>query len=203
MSKIIGLINYGIAGNIHSIKKAIEKAGGTVKIVNNEEELKSVDKIVIPGVGSFKDAMSELEKEKLLEPLKEAIQTKPTLGICLGMQILSTLGFEYGKTKGLDIIKAEVKPMLVEAKVPHMGFNTIDVVQNNQLLAGLENEEFYFMHSFEVVNYTDIISLTDYSGHKFVSSIQKGNLYGVQFHPEKSREAGIKLFKNFIDLEIV
>ncbi|MDX9742195.1 MAG: imidazole glycerol phosphate synthase subunit HisH [Arcobacteraceae bacterium] len=203
MSKIIGLINYGIAGNIHSIKKAIEKAGGTVKIVNNEEELKSVDKIVIPGVGSFKDAMSELEKEELLEPLKEAIQTKPTLGICLGMQILSTLGFEYGKTKGLDIIKAEVKPMLVEAKVPHMGFNTIDVVQNNQLLAGLENEEFYFMHSFEVVNYTDIISLTDYSGHKFVSSIQKGNLYGVQFHPEKSREAGIKLFKNFIDLEIV
>ena len=93
--------------------------------------------------------------------------------------------------------------MLVEAKVPHMGFNTIDVVQNNQLLAGLENEEFYFMHSFEVVNYTDIIALTDYSGHKFVSSIQKGNLYGVQFHPEKSREAGIKLFKNFIDLEIV
>lgn len=200
MSNIIGLINYGIAGNIHSIKKAIEKAGGTVKIVNNEEELKSVDKIVIPGVGSFKDAMSELEKEKLLEPLKEAIQTKPTLGICLGMQILSTLGFEYGKTEGLNAIKAEVKPMLVDAKVPHMGFNTIDVVKSNPLLNGLENEEFYFMHSYEVVNFHDVISTTEYSEHLFVSAIQKNNLFGVQFHPEKSRDAGIKLFKNFINL---
>lgn len=200
MSNIIGLINYGIAGNIHSIKKAIEKAGGSVKIVNNEEELNIVDKIVIPGVGSFKDAMNELEKDKLLEPLKQAIKTKPTLGICLGMQILASLGFEYGKTQGLDAIKAEVKPMLVDAKVPHMGFNTIDVVKSNQLLNGLENEEFYFMHSYEVVNYTEIASLTDYSGHKFVSSVQKNNIYGVQFHPEKSREAGIKLFKNFIEL---
>ena len=200
MSNIIGLINYGIAGNIHSIKKAIEKAGGTVKIVNNEDELNSVAKIVIPGVGSFKDAMAELEKDTLLEPLKKAIQTKPTLGICLGMQILATLGFEYGKTKGLDAIKAEVKPMLVDAKVPHMGFNTIDVVKSNVLLNGLEDEEFYFMHSYEVVNYTEISSLTDYAGHKFVSSVQKDNVYGVQFHPEKSREAGIKLFKNFIEL---
>lgn len=200
MSNIIGLINYGIAGNIHSIKKAIEKAGGNVKIVNNKEELNSVDKIVIPGVGSFKDVMAELKKDELLEPLKKAIQTKPTLGICLGMQILSTLGFEYGKTKGLNLIDAEVKPMLVDAKVPHMGFGNIEIVKSNKLFNGLENEEFYFMHSYEMVNYTDIITLTSYSGHKFVSSVQKGNVYGVQFHPEKSREAGIKLFKNFIEL---
>lgn len=200
MSNIIGLINYGIAGNIHSIKKAIEKAGGTVKIVNNEDELNSVDKIIIPGVGSFKDAMSELEKDELLEPLKQAIQSKPTLGICLGMQILSTLGFEYGKTQGLGVIQAEVKPMLVDAKVPHMGFSRIELIKPNKLFNGLENEEFYFMHSYEMVNYTDIATLTSYAGHKFVSSVQKDNLYGVQFHPEKSREAGIKLFKNFIDL---
>ena len=200
MSNIIGLINYGIAGNIHSIKKAIEKAGGTVKVVNNQDELNSVDKIVIPGVGSFRDAINELEQRELIESLKKAIQKKPTLGICLGMQILSTLGFEYGKTKGLNLIKAEVKPMLVDAKVPHVGFNNIEVVKSNQLLKGLENEEFYFMHSFEVVNYTEIVSLTDYAGHKFVSSIQKDNIYGVQFHPEKSREAGINLFKNFIEL---
>ena len=200
MSSVIGLINYGIAGNIYSIKKAIEKAGGTVKVVNNQDELNSVDKIVIPGVGSFKDAMNELEQRELIESLKKAIQKKPTLGICLGMQILSTLGFEYGKTKGLNLIKAEVKPMLVDAKVPHVGFNNIEVVKSNQLLKGLENEEFYFMHSFEVVNYTEIVSLTDYAGHKFVSSIQKDNIYGVQFHPEKSREAGINLFKNFIEL---
>ena len=200
MSNIIGIINYGIAGNIHSIKKAIEKAGGIVKIVNCPVDFKDVDKIVIPGVGSFKDAMSELQKDGLLEPLKEATQSKPTLGICLGMQILSTLGFEYGKTEGLDVIKAEVKPMLVDAKVPHMGFNTIDVITPNKLIEGLENEEFYFMHSYEVVNYTNIASLSDYAGHKFVSSIYLNNIYGVQFHPEKSRQAGIKLFQNFIAL---
>ncbi len=200
MSNIIGLINYGIAGNIHSIKKAIEKAGGTVKVINTKEELESVEKLVIPGVGSFKDAMQELQKSGLLDALKVAATTKPTLGICLGMQILSTLGFEYGKTEGLSLINAEVKPMIVDAKVPHMGFNKIDVVKSNRLLNGLENEEFYFMHSYEVVNYTNIVALTEYEGHKFVSSLQQNNLYGVQFHPEKSREAGIKLFKNFIEL---
>lgn len=200
MNNIIGLINYGIAGNIHSIKKAIEKAGGTVKLINHALEFEGVQKIVIPGVGSFKDAMSELQKDDLIEPLKEALKSKPTLGICLGMQILSTLGFEYGRTEGLRAIDAEVKPMLVDAKVPHVGFNSIDVVKSNKLLVGLEHEEFYFMHSFEVVNYTNIASLTNYAGHKFVSSIHANNLYGVQFHPEKSREVGIRLFQNFIAL---
>lgn len=200
MRNIIGLINYGIAGNIHSIKKAIEKAGGMVKIINTKEELEGVSKLVIPGVGSFKDAMKELENDGLLEPLKIAIKTKPTLGICLGMQILSRVGFEYGKTSGLNTIQAEVKPMLVDAKVPHMGFNSIKIVQPNKLLSGLENEEFYFMHSYEVVNYTEIVALTNYAGHEFVSAIQKDQLYGVQFHPEKSRDPGIKLFKNFIAL---
>ncbi|MDO9207840.1 MAG: imidazole glycerol phosphate synthase subunit HisH, partial [Sulfuricurvum sp.] len=108
--------------------------------------------------------------------------------------------FEYGKTKGLGLINAEVKPMLVDAKIPHMGFNTIEIIKQNPLLRGLEKEEFYFMHSYEMVNYTNIIALTDYAGHKFISAIQKENLYGVQFHPEKSRDAGIKLFKNFIAL---
>lgn len=200
MSNLIGLINYGIAGNIHSIKKAIEKAGGIVKIINTKEELSSIDKIVIPGVGSFKDAMSELKKSNLYEPLREAIKTKTILGICLGMQILSRLGFEYGKTEGLCAIEAEVKPMIVDAKVPHMGFNSIDVIKPNKLLNGLESEEFYFMHSYEVVNFHDVSSTTTYENHLFVSSIQKDNVYGVQFHPEKSREAGIKLFQNFIEL---
>lgn len=200
MNNVIGLINYGIAGNTHSIKKAIEKAGGIVKIINTASELESVDKIVIPGVGSFKDAMKELENDGLLEPLKIAIKTKPTLGICLGMQILSTIGFEYGKTDGLGAIQAEVRPMIVDAKVPHMGFNAVEVVKPNKLLIGLENEEFYFMHSYEVVNFHDVMATTDYAKHLFVSAVQKGNIYGVQFHPEKSREAGIMLFKNFINL---
>ena len=200
MSNIIGIVNYGTAGNLHSVEKALNKATGKTLIINNLEQFNQVDKIVLPGVGSFKNAMQQLKNIGFLEALCN--NTKPILGICLGMQILSTLGFEYGQTKGLDFIKAEVRPMLIDAKVPHVGFNTLEVVKTNDILNGLENEEFYFMHSFEVVNYTDIISLTQYAGHKFVSSIQKENIYGVQFHPEKSREAGIQFLKNFINLEL-
>ena len=201
MSNIIGIVNYGIAGNIHSIKKAIIAAGGKAIVIDKPEQFNEVDKIVLPGVGSFKDAMQELENDNFIEPLKN--NTKPILGICLGMQILATLGFEYGTTKGLNFIEAEVKPMLVDAKVPHVGFNKIEVIKTNEVLNGLEDEEFYFMHSYEVVNYTNIASLTEYAEHKFVSSVKKDNIYGVQFHPEKSREAGIKLFENFIKLGVV
>ena len=198
MSIIIGIVNYGIAGNIHSIKKAVEKAGATVLIINDPAQFNKIDKLIIPGVGSFKDAMSELESDNFITPLQNF--SKPILGICLGMQILSTLGYEYGRTAGLSLIDAEVKEILCDGQVPHMGFNTIDVVNNNKLLEGLEDASFYFMHSFEMINYTDITTLTSYAGHQFVSSIHKNNIYGVQFHPEKSREAGITLFKNFIAL---
>lgn len=198
MSNIIGIVNYGVSGNIHSIHKALVSAGAQTLIVDTPEQFGKVDKIVLPGVGSFKDAMAELERDGFIETLKQT--DKPILGICLGMQILSSIGYEYGKTKGLALIDAEVKPMLVDAKVPHVGFNDISIVQSNALLEGLENEVFYFMHSYEVVNYTDIAALSTYEGHQFVSAIYKNNLYGVQFHPEKSREAGIRLFKNFIAL---
>jgi len=116
------------------------------------------------------------------------------------MQILADLGFEFGKTKGLALIDAEVKQILCDGKIPHMGFNKISVKAPNILLEGLEDKEFYFMHSYELVNYTDIIALTKYNDHSFVSAVHRGNLYGVQFHPEKSREAGIKLLSNFIKL---
>ncbi len=200
MENRVGIVNYGIAGNIHSIKKALVKAGAETVIIDKPDEFGNVDKIVIPGVGSFKDAMEELHGSGLISVLKEEISKKPTLGICLGMQILSTLGFEYGKNRGLGVVDAEVKPMIADAKIPHMGFNHLEVKRHTKLLDGVENEAFYFMHSYEMVNYTDIVSLTDYAGHKFVSSIQKENIFGVQFHPEKSRDAGIQLFRNFINI---
>ena len=198
MNNIIGIINYGIAGNIHSVKKAIERAGGKTLVINDSSDFDLVDKLVIPGVGSFKDAMQELENGNFISSIQEF--SKPVLGICLGMQILADLGFEFGKTKGLALIDAEVKPMLCDGKIPHMGFNKISVKVPNILLEGLEDEEFYFMHSYELVNYTDIIAITKYNDHSFVSAVHTGNLYGVQFHPEKSREAGIKLLSNFINL---
>jgi len=199
MSSMVGIVNYGISGNIHSVKKAIEKAGANTLVVNSPSDFDLVDKVVIPGVGSFKNAMQELENNGLIASLKEF--DKPILGICLGMQILSKLGFEFGKTRGLGLLDAEVKPIICDAKIPHMGFNKIQVVNPNKLMKGLQDKEFYFMHSYEVVNYTDIVALTKYGNHSFVSAIHKGNLYGVQFHPEKSRKAGIKLLSNFIEMK--
>lgn len=199
MNNSIGIVNYGIAGNVHSIKKAIDKAGGNALVINKPSDFGLVNKLVIPGVGSFKDAMQELDNDNFINSIKKF--SKPILGICLGMQILADLGFEFGKTKGLCLIEAEVKPILCNGKIPHMGFNMINVNTPNVLLNGVEDEEFYFMHSYEMVNYTDIIALTKYNDHSFVSAINKGNLYGVQFHPEKSREAGIKLLSNFIKLQ--
>lgn len=200
MSKIIGIIDYGVAGNIHSIKKAVEKAGGEVNIIKAQKDFSNVDKIIIPGVGSFKNMMEKLTDLEIIEILKNQILNKPTLGICLGMQILATLGFEYGKTFGLNIIKSEVKPMIVDAKVPHMGFYKLKMIEKCSLFDGIENEEFYFMHSYEMVNYTDVVALANYENHEFISAVRKNNIYGVQFHPEKSREAGIRMFKNFIEL---
>ena len=198
MNNIIGIINYGIAGNIHSVKKAVEKAGGKTLAINTPSDFDLVDKLIIPGVGSFKSAMQELKNNNFITPMQEF--SKPILGICLGMQILAVLGFEFGKNSGLALIDAEVKPILCDGKIPHMGFNKISVKTPNILLEGLDDKEFYFMHSYEFVNYTDIIALTKYNDHSFVSAVNKGNLYGVQFHPEKSREAGINLLSNFIKL---
>jgi imidazole glycerol-phosphate synthase subunit HisH len=200
MDNLIGIVNYGIAGNIHSVKKSIEKAGGSALVINIPSDFNLVDKVIIPGVGSFKDAMQELNNDGFIGPLKSF--DKPILGICLGMQILAKLGLEYGRTNGLDLIDAEVKPIQCDGKVPHMGFNKIQVTKSCALLNEIEEEEFYFMHSYEVVNYTDIAALTEYRGHSFVSVICKDNLYGVQFHPEKSRDAGIKLLSNFINIKV-
>jgi glutamine amidotransferase len=198
VSDVIGIVNYGVSGNIHSIKKAVERAGGKTLVINKLSDFNLVDKLVIPGVGSFKDAMQELESNNFIESIQKF--DKPILGICLGMQIMADLGFEFGKTKGLGLIEAEVRPILCEGKIPRMGFNKISIKAPNALLSNIESEEFYFMHSYEMINYTDVAALTKYNKHSFVSAIHKENLYGVQFHPEKSREAGIKLLSNFVKL---
>jgi imidazole glycerol-phosphate synthase subunit HisH len=197
---VVGIVNYGVAGNIYSIKKAVEKAGGKTLIISHPNHFNLVDKIILPGVGSFKDAMNELTNNGFIELLRNS--NKPILGICLGMQILAKLGFEYGETQGLDLVDAEVRLIQCEGKVPHMGFNKLQLINCNPLLEGLRGEEFYFMHSYEMCNCIDIAALTEYEKHNFVSVICKGSVYGVQFHPEKSREAGIRLLSNFIKLKV-
>ena len=192
MSNLIGVINYGIAGNIFSVNRAIQEAGGKTFIINDAADFGKADKIVLPGVGSFSESMNELEASGFVDKILEF--QGPILGICLGMQILSRIGFEFGVTHGLNLLEAEVRPILSDGKIPHMGFNKLNVVKSNELLSGVEDEEFYFMHSY-------VATLTVYCGHSFVSSVRSGNLYGVQFHPEKSRDAGIRLLNNFVQLD--
>lgn len=202
MSVIIGLVDYGLSGNIMSVKKAFEAVpGAKVKVIQKQQDFKRVDKIVLPGVGSFKEAMENIRKKKMEAVLKEYISKKQSLGICLGMQILSTVGFEFGETPGLGFIKAEVKRMEVKGKVPHIGWNNIEIVRPTPLLKGIGlKDKFYFMHSYEVVNFTELVALSEYCGHRFVSAVQKENIFGVQFHPEKSRGAGLRVIGNFIRL---
>lgn len=201
MSKTIGVLDYGVAGNIHSIKKAIQAVGGEVVLVQKIDDILKIDKLVIPGVGSFHEAMKTLHSADLIDAINIAVIEKkiPTLGICLGMQLLSKIGFEGGETQGLNFIDAEVRLIKSQGVLPHMGFSQIDIQTESVLFEGITKEDnFYFMHSYEVCNYTDITALSSYKNHTFVSSVEKNNVYGVQFHPEKSRESGLKIFNNFV-----
>lgn len=201
MKPVVGVINYGTAGNTFSIHKALEAVGGKAKPLNHESDFKDIDKIILPGVGSFADGMSALNAQGLRDKIcSEVVKGTPTLGICLGMQILSNIGFESGETEGLSLIDAEVRKVSCKAVVPHMGFNGVKIIRDNPLFAGIgEDDRFYFMHSYEVCNYTDVLSLSTYGAHTFVSAVGKANLFGVQFHPEKSRDSGLKVVSNFVN----
>lgn len=198
MKNLIGILNYGTGCNIFSINNSLKSIGANTLVIENCLDFKKIDRLILPGVGNFALAINEIKKNGFDEYITNF--KKPLLGICLGMQILSSIGYESGKNRGLNIINSEVKPLEVDGKVPHLGFNKIKVIKSNNLLTNLENDEFYFMHSYEMINYENIISLTEYCGHNFVSSVNKDNFFGVQFHPEKSRQSGLKLFDNFINL---
>lgn len=201
MSKV-GIVMLGMSGNVRSVEKILHLAGASTHLIHSPNDLNSVDKLIIPGVGSFSEAMKSLSTMNLIDSIKESIsiQKKPVLGICLGMQIMAKVGYEFAQTSGLHLFNGEVISLDKQLTLPHMGFNTLALQHTSELMSGVdEHDTFYFMHSFKLVNYTNILSLTHYHGHEFVSSIAKDNLYGVQFHPEKSRESGLKIIKNFVN----
>ena len=209
----IAIIDYE-SGNLKSVSKAVELASNNilnksdVKIINSANELKNFDKIVLPGQGSFKQCyQSLLSIEGMIDELNSAVleKQKPILGICVGMQLFSSFGEEDGGSKGFDWIKGKVKKINLtdkNLKLPHMGWNNISINQKSKLFSGIENEShFYFVHSFafDVENEQFISATTNYST-EIVSAIEKDNIFGTQFHPEKSQANGIKILENFIKL---
>ncbi len=201
---MIVIVDYGM-GNIHSVQKALETLGAKTIVSNKPGEISAADKIVLPGVGAFDDAMLELEKQGLIDPLKDYIsQNRPFLGICLGMQILFEASEEAALKKGLGIFKGSVKKFIPgpKLKVPHMGWNQLKVAQASPLLKGISDGDYvYFCHSYypDPQEKDTVIATTDY-GREFASIVGRGNVFGVQFHPEKSQETGLKILKNFIAL---
>ena len=203
--KILGLID-GQSGNIGSIKKAIKdlinEKPYQLKIIQGNFNPNNFDKIILPGQGAYATLISNLKKLKIIRPLKQYLDdNKSYLGICVGMQILSDEGHEDKITKGLGIISGKIKKFSNKKLIiPHMGWNTISVNKADPIVKkNLNEKDFYFVHSYiyENINKENILGLTTY-GKNFPSIINKGNIYGVQFHPEKSHKNGLKLIKNFI-----
>jgi glutamine amidotransferase len=200
---MIAIIDYGM-GNLCSVQKAMEYLGAETVITDSPDILSRTDKIVLPGVGAFGDAMRELGSRGLVEPLRRAVALqKPFLGICLGMQVLFDRSEESPGVGGLSILPGEVKRFVTDLKVPHMGWNQICIRRQAPIFRGVEDGAFlYFVHSYYAVPgcAEDIAATTDYAV-EFASAICRGRLFGTQFHPEKSQTVGLKILKNFIDLE--
>ena len=202
---MITLLDYG-AGNVRSVRNAIRKLGYSVKDVSKPEDITNAKKLIFPGVGSFGSAMKILEEEGYVEPLVDYIKSgRPFLGICLGLQTLFEGSEESPKTPGLGIIKGYVKRFDDESlSVPHIGWNDVKLKKRSMLFSGYKGEKFYFVHSYRAVpdesNKDWILATTDYGG-EFISAVQKGNIVAVQFHPEKSGKAGLRILKNFLEAD--
>lgn len=201
---MIAIVDYGM-GNLFSVEKALERIGAVALVTENPEDLARAEKIILPGVGAFGDAMRELEKRELATALKcEVKKGKILLGICLGLQVFFERSEESPGIQGLGLLPGEVKRFFTHLKVPHMGWNQLNLKKSAPLYRGIEQGSFvYFVHSYYVVpqNPDDIATTTDYDG-EFTSSVWRGNLMATQFHPEKSQEKGLRILKNFVDMEI-
>jgi glutamine amidotransferase len=202
---LIAIIDYEM-GNLRSVQKAMERVGHSAVITSDPATLADADRIVLPGVGAFRDAIAALRERKLVEPIRAAVDAgKPFLGICLGLQLLFDKGYEDGEHDGLGIVPGEVVrfKLPAEFKVPHMGWNQVQFRKRPPIFAGIDDgTHFYFVHSDYVVpsDKSVVATETDYS-QPFCSSIWRGNLFATQFHPEKSQAAGLRLLKNFAELQ--
>lgn len=202
---MIAIIDYGM-GNLRSVQKAFERIKVPVLITSDKKEILKAAKIVLPGVGNFERGIANLKSNGLYDTLNAVVTENriPILGICLGMQLMTEFS-EEGNVEGLGWIKANTKKFVFDTtglKIPHMGWNTLNEVKSSPITNNISPDNlFYFVHSYYVSceNQDDVLAATNY-GLSFVSSFQKENIFGCQFHPEKSHSAGLKLLKNFANL---
>jgi len=206
MKKTLAIVDYGM-GNLNSVKKKLDRLKTTASITSNPKDIIKADKIILVGVGHFAKAMKNIKELNLLDTLNEVaiIKKKPVLGICLGMQLMAN-DSEEGNSEGLGWLDANVRKMQVDDtlrfKIPHTGWNKITQSKKSHLMKGIpESSEFYFVHSYHLMSNetSNILNETEYC-FKFTSAIEKNNIFGVQYHPEKSHDVGEVLLKNFISL---
>jgi glutamine amidotransferase len=198
---MLALIDFGI-GNLRSVEKALGAVGADVRLTSDPEVILNAEKVVLPGVGAFRDGMIGLQERELIEPIRTVIQKgTPFLGICVGMQLLFDESEEHGRHKGLGLLKGKVKRFDdAELIVPHTGWNRILISKEHPLLDGLETGSYaYFNHSYYCDGLQDdTLAYTEY-GVRYSSMVQQGSIYGAQFHPEKSQRVGITILRNFVE----
>lgn len=201
---LIGIIDYGIS-NLTSVDNAFAALNAERMFVKNKEDFYKCSHLVLPGVGTFSKGMERLVELDFVATIKKEVQKgKPFLGICLGMQLLAALGTEVTLTKGLDLISGTVKKIsdLDSIRLPHMGWNNVEIIKKSLLWKNIDNgTDFYFVHSYAFDDITScfVSALSEY-GSKIVVGIEKDNIFGVQFHPEKSQACGLKILKNFMEI---
>ena len=199
---LIAVIDYD-SGNVRSVSKAVEFIGSKAKITKDRDEILQSDGVILPGQGSFGDCMDKLKLYNLIDVIYSFIdRKKPFLGICVGLQLLFEKSFEFGEHQGLNIISGVIErfPKKKGFPVPHMGWNSVNIETDNGIFKGIENNSyFYFVHSYYAKAEENEIASTEYI-IDFTSAVNKDNVWGVQFHPEKSQKDGLKVLRNFCDI---
>ena len=204
---MVAIVDYGV-GNLFSLKSSFAAIGAQVVVTNDPTVLKKADRIILPGVGAFSDAARKLRQCGLDVLLKElAADGKPLLGICLGMQLLFEKSYEYGEHEGLGLIKGSVRPITdvlpnTDYKVPHIGWNPLIFKKENPLLKNIQNGDcVYFVHSYYATDCDDAVIATAEYGTELTAAVANGNVYGCQFHPEKSGTVGLNILRAFVELK--
>ena len=202
---MVAIIDYGV-GNLFSLKSSLREIGAEAVVTSDEKVIAEADRIILPGVGAFEDAARKLRESGMAEVVKrEAAAGKPMMGICLGMQLMFDVGYEYGVHEGLGLIKGSVRPIadvIPEGyKIPHIGWNLLKFKRESPLFKYIKEDDYvYFVHSYYAAECDDsVIAVTEY-GAELTAAVANGNVYGCQFHPEKSGEVGMNILKAFMEL---